>query len=738
MTTNESLMVYRFGKQTDGSASMKNLLGGKGANLAEMSSLGIPVPPGFTIPCHFSVSHGSHGLSENVLDGLYAEMGKALEELENEDGMLPLVSVRSGARVSMPGMMDTILNVGLCESTLDYWKDKIGERTALDSYRRLIQMYSSVALGVPMEQFDAALDDLKESANVHEDKDLDVGSLGLLVSSYLSIVESNGKKFPQDPLDQIRGAMFAVFDSWNNPRAIEYRKINDIPEDWGTAVTVQSMVFGNWNDNSATGVLFSRDPSTGGNYVTGEFLVNAQGEDVVAGIRTPELLGKMADWNPSVFNDLMGVVNKLEGHYKDMQDIEFTVQDGKLYLLQTRNGKRSAKAAFKIAYDLAKDGTITKEQAFKRVNKEQLIAIMQDTIDPTFKKAPDFMGIAAGGGLVTGAAVFTSDAAINCTVPCILVRKETDPDDIGGMHKSLGILTATGGLTSHAAVVARGMNKSCVVGSTSMSISGANGYVDGKKLFTAGDTITIDGGTGNVWVKTKVPVIPGGATPEIRELLSWGKGDSITRVTLTPGMQAPEIIEAMGGAAQPTSVYFDTALLINGPDEKNVMGEVLQYIVAAVTLTGCPEAVIDLHDISTYYDQPDTVTDLMFGLGTIPGLVGMDKYGKVLNALKGWDTDTVMRVSLKLPPDFPLVMRASLQKKGFKILSTTQVKTFADLLSATGAVQIDEDAIKAVFGTQQAWEAAKTLVQDKTGIKLENPAINPRYWYDMGSTTAGA
>ena len=411
-------------------------------------------------------------------------------------------------------MMDTILNVGMTSDTLENWKGVLGERAALDCYRRLIQMYSSVAMGVPMELFESALEELKESVGVKTDSELNADHMNRLVVRYLAIVASQGWAFPNTLVEQLSGAVEAVFKSWNNPRAVEYRKIHGYSDSWGTAVTVQSMVFGNMNDKSATGVVFTRCPSTGLNEITGEFLVNAQGEDVVAGTRTPDPIHTMESWDCEAFERLTTILEKLELHYGDMQDVEFTVQDGKLYILQTRNAKRSPAAAFKVAHDLAQEGVISTEQAVSRVSQSQLLALVSAAIDPKFKEDPHLVGIAAGGSVVSGKAVFSSADAVNCKEPCILVRKETDPDDIAGMNASVGILTAMGGLTSHAAVVARGMHKSCVVGCTSMAVMGDAAHLPGGKSIHAGSKVTIDGSTGNVWVGVDVPIVSGGMTPE--------------------------------------------------------------------------------------------------------------------------------------------------------------------------------------------------------------------------------
>jgi phosphoenolpyruvate synthase/pyruvate phosphate dikinase len=446
-----TIKPYRFGKINDESVGGKEVLGGKGQGLFEMANLGLPVPSGFTLPCEASVLYnectGKPSALAAYMHHLWSETKVGLDYIQETMGGVTLLSVRSGSRISMPGMLDSILNVGITSTTLPYWVETLGPRAAYDSYRRLIQMYSSIALGVPMSVFDTILDTLKKEFKVTSDTEITDIGMKVVAETYLATLESMGIEFPNTQALQLRGAIVAVFKSWDNPRAQQYRELNNIPYEWGTAVTIQSMVFGNLNDQSATGVLFTRDPSTGINEITGEFLVNAQGEDVVAGVRTPLALNEMTEWNEGIFWELGGVVNVLETHYKDMQDVEFTIQDGKLYILQTRTGKRSAKAAFKIARDLAIEGVISKQEAVAKVTSSQLLAIMQDTIDPAFNIPPAFTGIAAGGGLVSGVAVFDLTSAINCTTPCILVRHETSPDDLMGINAAVGILTATGGLT---------------------------------------------------------------------------------------------------------------------------------------------------------------------------------------------------------------------------------------------------------------------------------------------------
>ncbi|HKP78250.1 MAG TPA: pyruvate, phosphate dikinase, partial [Phenylobacterium sp.] len=514
--------VYAFGGgSADGDASMKNLLGGKGANLAEMSSLGLPVPPGFTITTeactHYYANNRDYpaGLKEQVGEGL-----RKVEQLTGKrfgDAANPLlVSVRSGARASMPGMMDTVLNLGLNDETVEGLAKLSGDRRfAFDSYRRFIQMYSNVVLDLDHHMFEEILDDHKDRLDVHVDTGLTAEDWEAVVADYKRAVEDErGAPFPQDPGEQLWGAVGAVFASWMNDRAKFYRRMHDIPESWGTAVNIQSMVFGNMGDGSATGVAFTRNPSTGDNRLYGEFLINAQGEDVVAGIRTPQPLTKIAreemgDVNPSmeealpeVFAQFKEVVGKLETHYRDMQDIEFTVEQGRLYMLQTRNGKRTAKAALKVAVDLANEGLITKAEAVMRVEPGSLDQLLHPTIDPSSPRDVIATGLPASPGAATGKVVFTAEEAEKLGglgEAVILVREETSPEDIRGMDAARGIVTARGGMTSHAAVVARGMGRPCVSGAGEIHIDAKAGEFRARgKSIRAYDIITIDGSTGEV------------------------------------------------------------------------------------------------------------------------------------------------------------------------------------------------------------------------------------------------
>ncbi|MDR3606095.1 MAG: pyruvate, phosphate dikinase [Oligoflexia bacterium] len=539
-----SKFVYSFGGGVaDGQETQRDLLGGKGANLHGMTKLGLPVPPGFTISTdictHFYANRNTY---PKALD---AQVRKALARVEQQMGRKfgnrknpLLVSVRSGARASMPGMMDTILNLGLNDETIQGLIDGSKDaRFAYDSYRRFITMYSDVVLGIHANHFEAALEDLKHVAGVHNDTELTAEQLEGLVKTFKQIVRANGKQFPEDPWEQLWGAVGAVFGSWMSPRAITYRKLNAIPESWGTAVNVQSMVFGNMGDDCATGVAFTRDPSTGENKFFGEFLINAQGEDVVAGIRTPqpineasrhpgaEELPTLEHVMPKAYKQLVAVYRRLEKHYRDMQDIEFTIERGKLYMLQTRNGKRTATAALRIAVDMVREKLITKDEAILRINPEQLDQLLHPTLDPSAQKTVIAKGLPASPGAATGQIVFDPDTAEKWANEfkrkVILVRLETSPEDIGGMAVAQGILTARGGMTSHAAVVARGMGKCCVSGCAAIKVSyERREFHIGNRIFKEGDFITLDGSSGEV-IEGQIPTITPTVNKDFRELMKW-------------------------------------------------------------------------------------------------------------------------------------------------------------------------------------------------------------------------
>jgi pyruvate,orthophosphate dikinase len=544
--------VYFFGNgEAEGRGDMKNLLGGKGANLAEMTSIGLPVPAGFTITTEVCTEFYKN--SRNYPAGLEQEVNQHLARVEQlmgkkfGDAQNPLlVSVRSGARASMPGMMDTVLNLGLNDSTVQGVIAQSGDaRFAYDSYRRFIQMYSNVVLNLDGDVLEDILEKMKHDRGVEQDTALTAEDLKALVGLFKTKVkEELGREFPLDPKEQLWGAIGAVFSSWMNTRAITYRRLNNIPAEWGTAVNVQSMVFGNMGDDCATGVAFTRDPSTGENYFYGEYLVNAQGEDVVAGIRTPQPINKakhqpgdlpaMEDVLPECYEQLAKIRDILENHYQDMQDIEFTIEKHKLYMLQTRNGKRTARAAVKIAVDMVSEGLITEEQAVMRVAPEQLDQLLHRSLDPTAPKTVIAKGLPASPGAASGQVVFSADAAEEATktgLKVILVRVETSPEDIHGMHAAQGILTARGGMTSHAAVVARGMGKCCVAGCGDIKVDYANAQFTARdgKVIKKGDVITLDGSTGEV-MQGEVATVQPELTGEFGQLMAWVDGIRRLRV----------------------------------------------------------------------------------------------------------------------------------------------------------------------------------------------------------------
>lgn len=504
--------VYKF---HEGSAAMRNLLGGKGCNLAEMTNLGMPIPQGFTVTTEACTEYYNCG--KQISDEIQEQIFEAITWMEGINGKKfgdtedpLLVSVRSGARASMPGMMDTILNLGLNDVAVEGFAKKTGNpRFAYDSYRRFIQMYSDVVMEVPKSYFEKIIDEMKEAKGVHFDTDLIADDLKELAEKFKAVYKEamNGEEFPQDPKEQLMGAVKAVFRSWDNPRAIVYRRMNDIPGDWGTAVNVQTMVFGNKGETSGTGVAFTRNPSTGEKGIYGEYLINAQGEDVVAGVRTPQPISKLAEDLPECYEEFMNLAMKLENHFRDMQDMEFTIEEGKLYFLQTRNGKRTAPAAIQIACDLVDEGMITPEEAVCRIEAKSLDQLLHPTFVPEALKAGEVIGSAlpASPGAAAGKVYFTADEAKDAGKGgrgerVILVRLETSPEDIEGMHAAQGILTVRGGMTSHAAVVARGMGTCCVSGCGEIKINEeAKVFELGGYTFHEGDYISLDGSTGKIY-----------------------------------------------------------------------------------------------------------------------------------------------------------------------------------------------------------------------------------------------
>lgn len=550
--------VYSFGADlNEGSAAMRNLLGGKGANLAEMAGIGLPVPAGFTITTEVCTAYYRDG--RQYPSDLPAQVREALSRVEAQMGAIfgdadnpLLVSVRSGARVSMPGMMDTVLNLGLNNRTVAGLARKSGDpRFAWDSYRRFIQMYGSVVLDIPHHRFEDVIEDRKAVLDVEEDTLLSAEDWRHVVSDYLELVErETGAPFPQAPEDQLWGAIGAVFGSWMNPRANTYRRLHDIPADWGTAVNVQAMVFGNMGEDCATGVCFTRDPSTGENIFYGEYLVNAQGEDVVAGIRTPQPMAMarakpgerpMETTLPAAYAELLTVRETLERHYRDMQDIEFTVQQNRLYMLQTRTGKRTAAAALRIAVEMADAGDITREEAIQRVPPTSLDQLLHPALDPRAERTRIARGLPASPGAASGIIVFSAEevevrAARGESV--ILVRAETSPEDVHGMHAARGVVTTRGGMTSHAAVVARGMGRACVAGAGDIRIDYRNRTLtaDGYTLHE-GDEITLDGGTGEVFLG-RVPTTEPTLSGDFSTLMGWA--DAIRRLGVRANAETPE------------------------------------------------------------------------------------------------------------------------------------------------------------------------------------------------------
>lgn len=575
-----SKWVYTFGNgKAEGDANMRNLLGGKGANLAEMNKVGLPVPPGFTVTtdvCTYYYANNNTypaDLKDQVkaaVAGVEAIMGKKFADPEN-----PLLfSVRSGARISMPGMMDTVLNLGLNdESVKGLAKVSGNERFAYDSYRRFIQMFSDVVLGADLDEYEGALEAMKKAKGYASDPDMTTEDLKELVNEYKEIGKKLGKVVPQDPWEQLWLGIGAVFGSWNAARAITYRKLNNIPGDWGTACNVQTMVFGNAGNDSATGVCFSRDPATGENKYYGEYLINAQGEDVVAGIRTPQPMGSEGKGNsleelwPDLYKQLVDVRNALEAHYKDMQDMEFTIEHKKLWMLQCRNGKRTAAAAVRMAVEMVNEGLLTKEEAIMRVGADQLDQLLHPMLDPKANKKVIATGLPASPGAAVGRAVFCAEDAEAWAAKgekVILIRNETSPEDIGGMHASQGVITARGGMTSHAAVVARGMGTPCVSGSTDITIDYKTKTMSTKSgvVIKEGDWVSLDGAKGQI-IEGEIPTVSASMTGNFGTFMGWV--DEIRTMSVRANAETPADAKqalAFGaegiGLARTEHMFFDT------------------------------------------------------------------------------------------------------------------------------------------------------------------------------------
>ena len=539
--------VYFFGGgKAEGNTEMKDLLGGKGANLAEMVNAGVPVPPGFTITTEVCTLYYDSGM--RIPKEIDAEMESYLKRLEEESGRKfgdaenpLLVSVRSGAKFSMPGMMDTVLNLGLNEQTVQGLAALTGnERFALDNYRRFIQMFGNVVLGIDKDLFEDVITKKKRDRRIKQDSSLQPNDLKDIIKKYKSIIKrKSGETFPDDPMVQLKMARDAVFRSWNNPRAITYRRLHDIPAGLGTAVNVQTMVFGNMGEDSATGVGFTRNPATGEKEFYGEYLTNAQGEDVVAGVRTPKPIAELKNEMPKIYDELKKITDKLERHYRDIQDFEFTIEQGKLYMLQTRTGKRTAQAAIKIAVDMVKEKLIIKEEALMRIEPMQLDHVLHPRLDPAAKYEVVARGLAASPGAVSGKAVFTAEDAVRkgSKDAVILVRQETSPDDIDGMNTAVGILTARGGMTSHAAVVARGMGKCCVSGAEAIRVNASKKQFQiGKLIIKEGEVITLNGSTGDV-ILGRVDTIDPELSGEFGELMTWA--DQIRELKVRTNADGP-------------------------------------------------------------------------------------------------------------------------------------------------------------------------------------------------------
>ncbi len=583
--------VYLF---EEGSAKMRDVLGGKGCNLAEMTNLGLPIPPGLIITCQACNEYNA--LGKKFPKGLMEDVRKALLVVEQKagkkfgDAKNPLlVSVRSGAPVSMPGMMDTVLNLGLNEATLKALVAQAGnERFAYDAYRRFINMFGDVVLGMEHKKFEEILSGKKKAKGVKLDTELDAADLKEVASKYKALVEKEtGKKFPEDPMVQLELAIMAVFNSWDTPRAITYRKLNRLRNDMGTAVNVQAMVFGNMGNDSGTGVAFTRDPSTGENKLYGEYLMNAQGEDVVAGIRTPKPLIQLGKEMPAIYKQFAEIAKKLEGHYKDMQDMEFTIEKGKLWMLQTRSGKRTAAAAVKVAVDMEKEGRISKEEAIMRVQPEHIDKLLHRQIDPKAKVSPVAKGLNASPGAAVGKAVFTADDAAKAGnggngEKVILVSVETTPEDIHGMAASQGILTSRGGMTSHAAVVARGMGIPCVAGCDKLKVdvSKKTATVEGTNVvIKEGDVLTIDGTDGRVIIG-EVPLVDPELTGDFEELLKWA--DAVSRMHVRANADTPKnALDARKFGAKGIGLCR-TERMFNDPDRLPIVQEMI--------LAGTPDA----------------------------------------------------------------------------------------------------------------------------------------------------
>lgn len=657
MENTQAINVFGFGKTA--LEPSDELLGGKGAKLAEMSALGLPVPPGVTITTEQCKSYFNIPSEDRVgfISSLVDDVITAYGHIADEYGYFPLVSVRSGARVSMPGMMDTVLNVGINIQNLSHWEERLGEETAHDCFRRFITMYSDVVLGIPHEVFE----DCGDNVEMHLQRFTDL----------------TDEAFPVSFHDQLAACIEAVFNSWFSDRAIAYRAMNNIPEDWGTAVNVQTMVFGNAGNDSCSGVLFTRDFNTGEPEMIIDWLPNAQGEDVVAGTHNPLNKIAMMEWNQAAHDELHGYASQLEEHYNDMQDIEFTVEKGKLYILQTRNGKRAALAKFRIAYDLAKWGKITQEEALNRVSGRDYIALTSTQVDPSYKVPADVTGTPAAGSLVTGVAVLNASDAIKCKEPCILVADETTPDDFSGMQAAVGILTRNGGITSHAAVVARGMNKTCVVGAENLKFAGI-----------AGKQITINGKTGDVWVDKDVPVVAGTVPAFVEEMIGWKKCDVKGKVLVT----APESTYESG------TFYVDVSDRL---DNQTTLSK---------TLDGLKGKGIISFGNNTPTSESDATFLSYFGVDSAGTPEShLDVIRKVAHMAK-WKVSFKKNWTLHLPNDASINLCNTLRELGWNVVS--RVNSFKAALSANGYVVLEEAFIEQLEREDMDFSEIETLMAD--------------------------
>lgn len=689
-------IVYRFGNGiTEGKATDKDLLGGKGANLQEMSGLGLPVPPGFTIPTTFTKIGAETTIDFGSLYG--EEIKEGLNHVEGNLEMPPLYSVRSGSRVSMPGMMDTVLNVGLTERTLPKWYKLLGRKTAYDSYCRLIRMMGESIFDIPGSAFDAQLKEIMDKYGLKSYYDLHASGYSALSIRYKKVFKKyTSFEFPQTFKEQLQIAIKGVFQSWMSPRAIAYRKIHSIPDDYGTAVTIQRMVFGNKNNNSMTGVLFSRNPNNGHSDFVGEYLVNAQGEDVVNGSTTPNNISEMKKEFPKIYTQLSDLAKQLEVHYSDMQDIEFTVEDGELFVLQTRTGKRTAQAAFKIVRDFYTDGMIGADDVLKRIKADQYFAMKVQTIDPDFKTDPHYTGLAAGGPVVSGTVVTSALEACHFIGDSILVTEHTTPDDVEGMNASKGILTRTGGMTCHAAVVGRGMNKTCVVG-----VSDLPHNLQGK-------IVTIDGQTGNVWVDVVVPLVSGKDNEDVKFLEDMLRARYKLRTTKTVNddIVNGDIISVRKGSVDALDIklYDLTAKKYLDIIYLNVENE---------------------HSI-VYYDE-DEIVSQMFGAEFNP-CTGNTK--EVVEKLIEKDLSKYADQVVVLLPDMKDggSLAAQLGNHGYEV--PKEVEKVEDLMS-NAVLTISEDFVKTVVGSDKAYKelvkclqkSGKTVTMVPVALSMEE-AVN--------------